>query len=146
MILNIIIAIVVVIIICIFYLIIKFFLSHKTSLKPVETNQNEKIYKEDNALEVVVLPKVSMQRDKLESYAQNNDLFYKLLALQMHQNSILNRRPGLLSIPINFAQKTIETLDKCIRDFEYPTSKALNFHEHPFFKEKKFIPLPKEII
>ncbi len=65
---------------------------------------------------------------------RRKDLYYVLLALQMRQNSYLNRRQGLVSLPFRLMGKTFENVDKFIRNYEYPDSKHLDFREHPYYK------------
>ena len=128
---------IVIILAIIFCLIKRCLLKREKELKninSIETNENTN-NNNNNIKNEKIKDSVAVFENKNELLnTRRKELYYTLLALQAHQNSYPNRKQGLISIPFRFINKTIENADRFVRNYEYPNSSNLDFHNHPYFK------------
>jgi hypothetical protein len=104
------------------------------NINTIETNENTN-NNNNNTKNEKIKDYVAVFENKNELLnTRRKELYYTLLALQAHQNSYPNRKQGLISIPFRFINKTIENADRFVRNYEYPNSSNLDFHNHPYFK------------
>jgi hypothetical protein len=127
---------IVIILAIIFFWIKRCLLKREKELKninSIETNENTN--NNNNIKNKKIKDNVAVFENKNELLnTRRKDLYYTLLALQAHQNSYPNRKQGLISIPFRFINKTVENADRFVRNYEYPNSSNLDFHNHPYFK------------